>query len=158
MLARPRYSRAIPGSAQGSSVTAIAATSGDIGSIQRLEDIGGTLLRAWSKPLVRLSPLGCSRSAMRVQYARPVTAWTHEGLSPRFSRISRGDRRGSNPRPSGPQSAEVCCSGLRGFANSLYVRHFLFPGLPGIAGHCVRGGVRVVSTGRRQPSQDPRAR
>jgi hypothetical protein len=41
MFHSARYSRAILGSAQGRSVAAIAVTCGDIGSIQRLEDIGG---------------------------------------------------------------------------------------------------------------------
>jgi transposase len=35
--------------------------------------------------------------------------------------------------------------GLRRFANSAYVKHFLFPRLPTIAGHCVRVRVKLGS-------------
>ena len=34
---------------------------------------------------------------------------------------------------------------LHGFANTAYLRHFLFPGLPRVAPYCARGGVKVVS-------------
>ena len=53
--------------------------------------------------MITLSPLGCSGSVVRMHYARSATAWTHEERCPRFSCKQKGDRRGSNPRPSGPQ-------------------------------------------------------
>ena len=34
------------------------------------------------------------------------------------------------------------CKALQRFANPLYLSRFIFYGLPGVAGYCVRGGVR----------------
>ena len=47
---------------------------------------------------------------------------------------------------------------LQVVAKPAYLSGILFYALPRVAGCCAPGGVRVVSTGRRQPSQDPRAR
>src|ERR671921_1595993 len=39
----------------------------------------------------------------------------------------------------------TCCTGLPRIANPAYLSPFFFSGLPNIPGHCVPGGVRVVS-------------
>jgi hypothetical protein len=91
-----------------------------------------------SRRLPRGSPLPHDTGYSNYLLLKPTAAiaGAHEGLRPRFACKKEGDRRGSNPRPSGPQSVAVRCTGLRRFANPSYLSRFLFPSLPCIAGYC----------------------
>jgi hypothetical protein len=59
-----------------------------------------------------------------------------------YAGLKRGDRRGSNPRPSEPQSLKGCCKGSHRLANPAYVGCFLSSALFRVAPYCVPGGVR----------------
>ena len=52
-----------------------------------------------------------------------------------------GDRRGSNPRPSEPQSDVMCFWGLLYVAESPYLSPFLCSRLPVVAAYCAPSGV-----------------
>jgi hypothetical protein len=64
-----------------------------------------------------------------------------------------GDRRGSNPRPSEPQSADTCFQALPHVAEPAYLSRFYSWWLPSVSGCCalsgVRGGVNHLHGGRR---------
>jgi hypothetical protein len=63
-----------------------------------------------------------------------------------------GDRRGSNPRPSEPQSADIGCHALLYVAESAYLSLFVCARLPAVAACCALGGVNsgVNTCGIRQ--------
>jgi len=54
-----------------------------------------------------------------------------------------------NQRPPPCKGDKGCCWGLQGVAKPAYLSRFLFCALLSVAGVCVLGGVRVVSTGVR---------
>jgi DNA-directed RNA polymerase specialized sigma24 family protein len=54
----------------------------------------------------------------------------------------KGDRRGSNPRPSEPQSADMCFSVLPNIAESAYLSQFVRWYLPAVSGCCALSGVK----------------
>ena len=61
---------------------------------------------------------------------------------PLFDGLSlEADRRGSNPRPSEPQSADTCFWGLPNVAESPYLSPFLCARLPVVAAYCALSGV-----------------
>src|SRR5829696_5346028 len=57
-------------------------------------------------------------------------------------RIQEGDRRGSNPRPSEPQSDDIGGQGLLRVAESPYLRRFLCWRLLTVAACCALTGVK----------------
>jgi hypothetical protein len=81
-----------------------------------------------------------------------TTGVAKAGSWSRLSSISRilqelweGDRRGSNPRPSEPQSAHPCFQVLPNVAESAYLSRFICWWLPAVSGCCALSGVKVVS-------------
>jgi hypothetical protein len=80
----------------------------------------------------------CVRSCLRHS---DVFDLAHLGVT------QEGDRRGSNPRPSEPQSTNICFSTLRKVAESAYLERFLCRLLPTVSACCAPGGVSPPPSG-----------
>ena len=90
-------------------------------------------------PATQRSSEGCKSGVKRPRFG------CRDPLPLRFSALLRtkngGDRRGSNPHPSEPQSDDICCHGLPCVAKSAYLSRIVCWRLPTVAACCALGGV-----------------